>query len=580
MADSPAPITDNTATAIAAPTPLTAAAAEKAKAGLSKAAHDQQKELEGAIGQQGRLGKDYLDRMDSMVKAEGATIKELPHQWNTQQELQKRETSLWEDFGSPGFIAAMIGSAFSARPMNSALMAGGAALNAIKQNKTDDYERAFEAWKSNSDLAIKRMNMEHQQIQDIAHLAHTSIANYQANLRGIAAKYDNQGMIALMDAGYFDKVEEIIAKMPIIAEKVQKATDELNIRKAGMDALKDSEEYKKGDLQKKFDMQLETEKRIRDGEHPGRAGSVVSRESTRRIDAWDINHPKATEDERAAAHDKIISDVSSASKTVGELTPEKMKDLGWSEKAINIAAETFNATGKLPTNLGTRQFAGQIMGRIQERAAQMLEDKGQSAQDRARQWQRYSTEKTAQNRFMGGPRGDTIRSLNVVVMHLDTMERLTDALRNGDIPRFNAIAQQWAEETGKEAPTNFDAAKQIVGTEIMKALVGSGAGTGAEREEAANSFQRARSPQQLYGAIHTTQILLGGQLKGLKRQFMVSTGLPEGDFNEMLEPQTRLFLEDTSSSKPGVGGTEVPDRVEQNGHIFEKQPDGSMKLVK
>ena len=175
--------------------------------------------------------------------------------------------------------------------------------------------------------------------------------------------------------------------------------------------------------------------------------------------------------------------------------------------------------------------------------------------------QQYTTETTAQNRFLSGPQGNTVRSLNVVVSHLETMRGLADALRNNNVQRFNQLAQRFAEETGQPAPTNFDTAKQIVGTEIIKALGVAGAGTENERKEAADGFMRARSPDQIYGAIGVVQALLGGQLKGLRRQFTTSTGLPGERFDEMLEPETVRSLGNTQAGPVRVKTPEEAQKL-------------------
>lgn len=176
-----------------------------------------------------------------------------------------------------------------------------------------------------------------------------------------------------------------------------------------------------------------------------------------------------------------------------------------------------------------------------------------TADDVKRAAQLYTTQTTAQNRFLSGPQGNTIRSLNVVVSHLQTMQELTDALGNGNVVAFNRVAQRFAEETGQSAPTNFDTAKQIVGAEIIKALGVAGAGTQTERQEAADAFNRARSPEQIAGAINVAKRLLVGQLSGLRRQFTASTGLDTDQFDEMLEPETRDYLR----IDVGSGQTEV-----------------------
>jgi hypothetical protein len=191
--------------------------------------------------------------------------------------------------------------------------------------------------------------------------------------------------------------------------------------------------------------------------------------------------------------------------------------------------------------------------------------------------QTFTTETTAQNRFLSGPQGNTIRSLNVVVSHLQTMQNLADALKNGDLRLFNEAAQRWSEETGQPAPTNFDTAKQIVGAEIIKSLGVAGAGTQAERTEAADAFNRARSPQQIAGAINTAKALLAGQLKGMRRQFTSSTGLSADRFDQMLEPETRDYLGGGGTGAAPAGGGGQGQVVKQNGHLYQQQPDGSWK---
>ena len=83
--------------------------------------------------------------------------------WNAEKELNNRKTDLWEQFGSPGFIIAMLASSFTAMPMNSALNAGAAAMNAINSGDMDKYHKAFDAWKENSSLTLKRLDLEEKQ---------------------------------------------------------------------------------------------------------------------------------------------------------------------------------------------------------------------------------------------------------------------------------------------------------------------------------------------------------------------------------------------------------------------------------
>lgn len=141
--------------------------------------------------------------------------------------------------------------------------------------------------------------------------------------------------------------------------------------------------------------------------------------------------------------------------------------------------------------------------------------------------------------FGTGKQGDAVRSFNVGIAHLNTLDGLVEGLDNGDIQTLNRFKQKFKEEFGSSAPTNFDAAKAIVGDEIIKAVVGGG-GALADRENAANQISRAKSPAQLRGVIKTYKELMGGQLKGLKKQYGDATG--RTDFDDHLMPDTKREL--------------------------------------
>lgn len=145
--------------------------------------------------------------------------------------------------------------------------------------------------------------------------------------------------------------------------------------------------------------------------------------------------------------------------------------------------------------------------------------------------------------FSTGKQGDMLRSFNVSISHLNTLDNLVDALGNGDVKLINKASNTFKEQFGQAAPANFNAAKSIVGDEIIKAIIGGG-GALADRENAQNQIDRAESPQQLKGVIKTYKELMGGQLKGLKKQYEDTTG--RKDFDDRLSPETKQEL--------GLGG--------------------------
>jgi hypothetical protein len=160
----------------------------------------------------------------------------------------------------------------------------------------------------------------------------------------------------------------------------------------------------------------------------------------------------------------------------------------------------------------------------------------------------YGTQAKALKDFSTGKQGNTVRSLNVAMSHLDVLNQAGLALKNGNSTDFNRLAQNLAERTGSPAPTNFNEAKKIVSDEVVKAVVGAGGGV-SDREEAAKAFNDANSPAQLAGAIATAKKLLGGQLQGLKKQYETTTGRKDFD---------KQFLSDEARTLEGPAGGTAP----------------------
>jgi hypothetical protein len=143
--------------------------------------------------------------------------------------------------------------------------------------------------------------------------------------------------------------------------------------------------------------------------------------------------------------------------------------------------------------------------------------------------------------FAVGGEARSVRSNNVAVDHLSFLsEKLIPALKNGDINVINEYKNRLQQEVGAPAPTNFDAAKQIIGQEIVKAVVANGGGV-TERQEAARFISNARSEAQLQGIVRVYERLMLGQIEGLKQQYEGGGGRKPFD-QTFLRPATREAL--------------------------------------
>lgn len=129
--------------------------------------------------------------------------------------------------------------------------------------------------------------------------------------------------------------------------------------------------------------------------------------------------------------------------------------------------------------------------------------------------------------FSTGKEGTALRSFNVASDHLDTLGQMADALNNGSTPLLNKIGNAWNQQTGNPAPTDFNAVKEIVGKEVVKAIVAGGGGVG-EREEMSRLMDAANSPAQLKGVITHFKDLMDAQKAGLMDQYQRTTGRADG----------------------------------------------------
>lgn len=140
----------------------------------------------------------------------------------------------------------------------------------------------------------------------------------------------------------------------------------------------------------------------------------------------------------------------------------------------------------------------------------------------------YGTGAKAEKDFATGKQGNSVRSFNVALSHLDTLSGLADALNNKDTKAFNRLGNAIATQTGAPAPTNFEAVKHIVADELVKAVTG-GAGALGDREAAAKTIEAANSPAQLRGVIASYKELMVGQIHGLRDQYKATTGKDDFD---------------------------------------------------
>lgn len=145
-----------------------------------------------------------------------------------------------------------------------------------------------------------------------------------------------------------------------------------------------------------------------------------------------------------------------------------------------------------------------------------------------------TAKRAAATAFTSGALGNQMRSFATSGQHLDQLGTLIDNLNNGDNQTLNKIGNSIKTWNGASPVTSFDAAKDVVAKEVMKAIVAGGGGQ-AEREELAKSLSSANSPQQLKGVVQQYRNLMSAQYENLLEQRRAA-GLPDSTMPKYAEP--------------------------------------------
>jgi hypothetical protein len=114
-----------------------------------------------------------------------------------------------------------------------------------------------------------------------------------------------------------------------------------------------------------------------------------------------------------------------------------------------------------------------------------------------------------------------MRSFATAGAHLDQLGDLIDQLGNTGSPAYNAAKNKLSTWFGGTAPTNLDAAKDIISQEVTKAIVANGGGEG-ERAALSKKLNDSRTPAQLKGVISQYRGLMSAQYDNLLEQRRVA----------------------------------------------------------
>lgn len=181
-------------------------------------------------------------RMTAAMEASGLEAEKLKP-WNYEEESRKRTVDPLESFGSLGSVFGILASAFTRAPMENALNASAAAMNAVKAANEEDYKKAYTAWKDNMALVEKRHAMIQAQFNNALALFRTDMAAGTVKAQNIATRYGDEQALFLLNNGmnkeFFDLLSQRNKAMADMSEAAAKIDRNTFAKKQFEAAIKD-----------------------------------------------------------------------------------------------------------------------------------------------------------------------------------------------------------------------------------------------------------------------------------------------------------------------------------------------------
>ncbi len=175
------------------------------------------------------IGRAEQDRTIAKQHFDAAGYeKEKLQPWNAKEEYEKTQHSPLEAFGSFASAFGIIASAFTHAPMQNALNASAAAMNAIHENDDKTYERAHGAWKENMALVEKRFAMEQALYGDALKLMSTDMTLGEAKMKAAAMQFGDQKTIMMLEHGMLPELNDALTSRVKTMEGMRAAADKMD----------------------------------------------------------------------------------------------------------------------------------------------------------------------------------------------------------------------------------------------------------------------------------------------------------------------------------------------------------------
>lgn len=169
----------------------------------------------------------------------------------------------------------------------------------------------------------------------------------------------------------------------------------------------------------------------------------------------------------------------------------------------------------------------------------------------------YPKQLAVKRSFTSGPDSNTVKSINQLVGHLDTLVSTFDQIDNTRIPAYNAagnfLGSQFGNTRIQKARGSIGQAVNAVANEAAKTFHGSGVPAEKEIQEFRNSIGPNTSPAEFQGATQTLMHLLGTAIDQMQTKYRQGVGVQE-DF-QIIQPKTAKILAKLEQGNMSAGAS-------------------------
>lgn len=194
-----------------------------------------------------------------------------------------------------------------------------------------------------------------------------------------------------------------------------------------------------------------------------------------------------------------------------------------------------------------------------QRAIELGKEKG--VEYNSGEFKRIQANKSAWDK---GPQSKQVQQFDRAASHAVSMGPVIDQLNNTNSTLYNAAKNKFESLTGGTAPADFDTAKQIVGDEVVKTVLG-GTSAVADRKGLQEQFDNAKTGPQLHAVLERAKELMAAQATAMERQYKATT--KQNDFNEKLGPAGQQILGRGHASDRNVAAQNVQKNMPSQDEI-------------